>query len=488
MALRRGGWVGPAEDGAPPPALVAVGIVGLSLLGLGAMLAPLAAAGCLLAGGGFAAMVLAPSRSYLVFLLLLIATPAYLVLPSVPGLPPLPVSVLMLGLLTVAALGPRLVDGTLAARPHAITLAFAGYGAALLLSILPSHDAAGLNGFVRCFGIPFAVYAVTRVCLRPARVGQALDVLLCGAVLASLYGCVEFVIRWNPLIEKLTEQTGDAGDLLYWDQSSSAPDMGQIYRSFSFETNPLYFGCVVSMLFPYAVVRFGAATGRRASWIYGGAAALSILGVLTTASRGPLLSLGVTSILLAVLVPRVRSVVLRLAGAGGVAVLCALPWLGTQLSERLSDSDNVTLRFKLWEICWRMFLDHPVLGVGINRFTSHQLEVLRRYEIGPFPEEIRGDIASIGTADNTVAQLAAETGLLGVGTFLGLMLAGVLCLLRAYRTQDIRRHDHALAISAGILAYWVNGMTITAYTAYAGTAVLAVFLALAVALDPRINR
>ena len=413
-------------------------------------------------------------------LLAQLIVPLYIGLPLVPFLPAFPASLIVL-MVTAAMIFVR-TSPVLPVRLHTVTIAFAAYGAALALSIILSGaPTSTFNPFVRCFAIPFTAYIMTRCLVRsPADAILPLNTLLFGAVIASLYGVVEFGIGWNPLIETFTDE--DLGDLDYWNQSPSRASAG-IYRSFSFEMNPLFFATVTSMLLPYAVARFGVAESWKGKIAFGAAACICVAGIVTTFSRGALLSIALSMIGLAVMLPRVRYTVGVLLVLGVLSGLAALPWLGPAIWERFTDSDNVSLRFKLWQIAFHMFLDNPFTGVGLNGFAHHQLAVLRTYEIGPFPEYSGGELEKLGTADNTFVQLAAETGVAGLAAFVALFSAAAVSLARNLKRRHSMSRVIAGSIAAAVIAYLINGLTINGYTAYAPTIILSILLAIIASID-----
>ncbi|MCW6511335.1 O-antigen ligase family protein [Lichenifustis flavocetrariae] len=458
------------------PAAAAV----LLLCGLFFVTSPLSAVILLVGMGVTIILAHRPLWAFMAFLFAQIICPLYLAIPIVPFLPPFPASLLILGI-TAAIIFVRSPPRP-SGRIHPITIAFTAYGLALLLSVLTSHaPLSNLNGVIRCFAVPITVYAFTRRLVRSsADAILPLNTLLLGCVLISLYGVVEFTIGWNPLIENLAEPTGEQGDLLYWGQREST---GFIYRSFSVEMNPLYFGTTVSMLFPYCLGRFGLAETPKAKSCFATAAFACLAGVATTFSRGPLIAMLMAAVGIAVVFRAVRPAVvvtLLCAVAGGAALI---PWLGPEIWERFSDPDNVAMRLKLWQVAWSMFLDHPATGVGLDGFTFHQLDVLRANEIGPFPEHYIGELESVGTADGTFPQLAAEVGVPGLVSFLAMFVTAGAAVLQGLRGHDTTSRLVAAAAGIAACAYVINGLTITIYTAYTPTIVLSFFFALLASMD-----
>lgn len=459
-------------------AVVVAGVLGIC--GLAFAASPFAVLG-MIAGLSFVAASLAqPKWGYASALFLQVVAPLYIGLPIVPLLPPLPLSFMVI--FVVAPLIFLRTDWGQWKRAHVITKAFAAYGIALALSILFS-DAPGssFNALLRCYVVPLVAYLMTRCLVRTIDdVKLPLNTLLLSCVIASLYAVVEFIIARNPVIEMFT--TPDMENMFYWQQKEIGAD-SYVYRSFSLELNPLFFATITCMLFPYAVARYGVAQGLTEKLKFGTAACICVAGIVATFSRGALLAVAVSAIGLAVILPRLRYIVTVPLAAGAVAGLLSLPWLGPMIWARFSDTENVSFRFKLWQTAWHMFLDHPVTGVGLNGFADYKLATIRTYEIGPFPEYAGNATELVVTADNTWLQLAAEAGLVGVITFAAVFLVAAPKLLRAARSQAQISQVLAGALAAGMISYLINGLTITAYTAYTPTILLGVLLALTATID-----
>jgi len=120
-------------------------------------------------------------------------------------------------------------------------------------------------------------------------------------------------------------------------------------------------------------------------------------GIVLTESRGTLLAcLAVVGLV----VWREKGTVALLAmGAAAVPVL----WATTRLSTISTDEDSAEGRIETWYEGLQLFLDSPILGVGIGNFTDyHSL-----------------------TAHNSIVLVAAETGVIGYTLWLGFILQAV---------------------------------------------------------------
>ena len=99
-------------------------------------------------------------------------------------------------------------------------------------------------------------------------------------------------------------------------------------------------------------------------------------------------------------------------------------------------------RIQLWSVAWRMWQEHPVLGVGIGQYRA----VADQY--------IFGGVGNI--AHNTYLSFLAETGLVGFVVFISLPLAIFVRVLRSKR----RGNTFAPLLALGLAAVAVQAFTL----------------------------
>lgn len=161
---------------------------------------------------------------------------------------------------------------------------------------------------------------------------------------------------------------------------------------------------------------------------------ITVLGIFATVSRtGLLLLLTTVGLLLILQVNRRKSfqvgIVLVL-----VVLIVALIFadniftiMRTILPSIQQGADTMGIRYNLWTAGWHMWLDHPVQGVGIGQYPvnlpyyGRDLLDLQYLKLG---------------AHNMYVQLLAETGIVGLFLFLGLIGSVVRNLWIATRSQD----------------------------------------------------
>ncbi len=209
----------------------------------------------------------------------------------------------------------------------------------------------------------------------------------------------------------------------------------------------LYLGRVLPLL---TVVAFAGSGQRR--WLYAPALLLVGAAAFFTFSRGLFVfSLPAGLATLALAEKRLRRPVLVIAF--GVA-LALLPFLSTPRLASLLDWESGTTfwRLQLWRSAWRMFLDHPWLGVGPDNFLYAYRS---RYVLPTAWQEL-----NLSHPHNLVLDLLTRVGLLGTVPGLGILL---LTLWRGWGWLRCRCDDETwrlpyLGLYAGLVAGLAHGL------------------------------
>lgn len=184
---------------------------------------------------------------------------------------------------------------------------------------------------------------------------------------------------------------------------------------------------------------------------------------------------GVTASLAMALMPMFRSVVIsllvillvatlsarrpsrRLAGFAllllSISAVLVISILAPDMYEDRSRPDNVYGRLAEQMQTWRLFASHPILGVGIGRFTE-----VAKEDTGylSFYEGVR----SVDSPHNNLGGILAETGILG---FIPYVTAQVTLFLAFWRLRKQPKRNAQLAWTYFLyifLGYWINGMAL----------------------------
>ncbi len=444
---------------------------------------------------GFAAFCAArPDIALAVVLIVLVIVPQYAIL-YLPGIPALPVSLGPLGVQVGVLVFSALTSRAPLPRPRSpMVAAFALYGAALLVATVVAGSKESLMLLVRTCVIPMLLFLAALYYARSSKQAmRVMDWLLISACVAALFAVVEFGLKRNDLLEKLVINADMDADLkesmsMFYLGSEAFKGQTLIYRCFSFFTNPLEFGTFMTMIYPFALVHSVAAVDILQRRLYACAAVICAVGVIMSFSRGPILALVLSTIGMAIFLPRLRRIVAFSAGMLVLSFAALWPVIGDRIQARLNEVDNVTARFKLWEVGARMFGDHPLFGVGLARYAKHQDETIRMHGIGPFVE-YGGNIDKIGTVDNHFIQLAAETGAIGMIAYTVLLTVFFVTLYRVWRRHPLPSVRHsALALAAGGFNYLFNGITISSYVLFVITMIFTFFLALSASLGAEVSK
>lgn len=196
---------------------------------------------------------------------------------------------------------------------------------------------------------------------------------------------------------------------------------------------------------------------RYLQFFAGGSAAATLLTIFLTQSRGALigLAIGFGPSTLRAIVKSPRRIALATIVVFGVAL--AVPesaWLRFAGISKLTSTETISEadpegsadeRFKIAKTAWRIWLDHPVLGTGLDSYRAMNY----RYspELGP------------RDAHNTYLNLAAEIGLPGLAIWLT-CIGSVFALSRKIRKQYQFGTDQfqGIWIQRALVAFLIAGL------------------------------
>lgn len=179
---------------------------------------------------------------------------------------------------------------------------------------------------------------------------------------------------------------------------------------------------------------------------------LSLLALLFNATRGAWIAIFVAAgsyILVSLFAKRRQAAIaLCILMAISAGVFCYSPILqsrGVSLIDFSTNGEN-SERLLLWRNAWRMFVGHPVVGVGPGNFRDIHLG----HYITPESKE------QLGHAHNNFLQILAENGIIGFAGFVS-MFTYILVFL--YRKGIVRREPLALAVFLATLTLLLQGLT-----------------------------
>ena len=292
------------------------------------------------------------------------------------------------------------------------------------------------------------------------------------AVASGSLGIHEFILKENVIARFFAPPVTIEEDFFLWLLANAGNDGapylgGSVYRVYSFFTQPLEYSAFMIMAFPFAALSFVTATTWTTRAIYGAATLIIFVGFMVSFSRGPTVALALVIIFLAVYERRVR--VWALAGAGLILAALVVYWpvVVEKLGERVTSSENVTLRIRLWQNGLKIFNENFINGIGYGSYPNYHVESIRVNQIGPMYEYTWPHIERVTTVENIFVTLAAETGLLGLSAFALVLGIGFYVFRLVYkRIHDDKVRLLALSACAACLAYLLSGMTVANIIGY----------------------
>ena len=145
---------------------------------------------------------------------------------------------------------------------------------------------------------------------------------------------------------------------------------------------------------------------------------------------------------------RARRIVLMLASAGAIFLLSVL---APNVFENRSSSENAYSRIAEYKQSFRVFAEHPVLGVGFqnfNKYVTGEPRFLASYQ----------GVYSVDWPHSNLAQVLTETGILG---FVPYILASVFLFRQMWQ---LRQWSSSGGLASKyfvymFLSYWITGLT-----------------------------
>lgn len=244
----------------------------------------------------------------------------------------------------------------------------------------------------------------------------------------------------------------------------------QIWRAGGFFQDPQTAGAFLACTITFMLILLvrGRFSGTRLQYLVAFAVVLSLAGILTTISRGAIIScIGVSTLALFLFnrwsAPlKLMSLSVLLLIVTGLAMTptdTLLQFMPAAIAERFEQlGENLESRIMIWFDTWDMFADNPLTGIGMGTFRPYLLEtrpgVVNYYGIG-----LASGVPYVpDQPENGYLKILYEGGIFGA--LAALLVAGN-TLRRAFRV--IRRNPvESDARSEGIAA--LGGLTVFAIT------------------------
>lgn len=259
-------------------------------------------------------------------------------------------------------------------------------------------------------------------------------------------------------------------------EGATSSVVGSQFRSAGPIGEPNRYAQVLVVLFPLAALRFRRERSRVLRWLALASAALIFGGMTLTFSRGAMLATVVVfgllacfrfirplhvvvaglclSLLVVVLDPQAALRFASLEGAKNLLAGHITSFSYNQHTQEAAPDGSIAKRYELNVAAWHVFLDHPLLGVGPGHFAEYySIAYSNRVGLVEILKKYRGH--------NLYSETLAETGILGLASFLAIIAAILHGLWTAWRRlQHVNPEfaDTAMAFFLSLVGYLVSAI------------------------------
>ncbi|MEO8396362.1 MAG: O-antigen ligase family protein [Chloroflexota bacterium] len=348
----------------------------------------------------------------------------------------------IIGLVFAAVLANRIVLHGKPLNFHKVVSAILVYGIALLFSAFIAGDQTIALNYMGDWIKDFAVLLIIlQFCDDETAWKKIHWLLILCATFVGLLSCIQIL-------------SGNFSNQFFGLANTS---INQITNSFDSTrvsgplSDPNYYAQMILMILPLAAYQALAAGRPRTRALAAVCAAIIFMTVIFTYSRAA----SVAMVILLFLIVRERKLNLYKIGFGlAVSALIVFPLLPAGYLDRIltlqsllggptTSQSDLSFRGRLSEmlVAVNMFLDHPVLGIGIANYEDNYLTYSDQLGIDHRLENRE--------AHSLYLEILAETGLVGEVTFLIVIMSVFLALRRAKRQlKTLDRPDLVIWVSA----------------------------------------
>jgi putative inorganic carbon (hco3(-)) transporter len=359
-------------------------------------------------------------------------------------------------------------DRLLIDRPFLLMVAF--LGSTIMSSLFSKNSELSLSwiaGYVTQ-GMLTYLLLINLIRSREALRRLAWVLVLCGGFLAALTVYQEVTGSYTNDFGGLATRRTVHGERLE-EGPATGPATKGMRRAHGPDLDANRYAQILIVLLPLAWCLMRNGTSLRGKAAAAACALLILGGVLLTYSRGAFVGLVAMLVLMGLL----RAISVRQALLAGAVVLVSMVVLSPGYVERMETLRGIEglvgpasesqvevervarTRATVMIVAWRVFRDHPILGVGPDQFAA--------LYVVPYGAEL--DLMDIMdrhfAAHSLYLQLAAETGLVGLGVFMSIVIASLARLAEEWRRMraiDRSLADWAAATLVAIATYMVTGV------------------------------
>ena len=215
---------------------------------------------------------------------------------------------------------------------------------------------------------------------------------------------------------------------------------------------------VFNLFAPFLLARFIGEERRWASWLNGAAwIGVGTANYLLLARMGALVfAVTTTAVCLANCGYWKRwAWLIGVAAVGGAVMIAsnlrAFSFIASTFLDR-SQNAGIDLRLHVWGDAWRMFLAHPLVGIGVGTFDQVAYQMPGNHAIADF--HLNG-----WHAYNTLLHVLTEAGVPGLAAWIFLWFVVVRALVRAWQTGDRQHRLFSSAALVSVAAFQILSMT-----------------------------
>ena len=189
--------------------------------------------------------------------------------------------------------------------------------------------------------------------------------------------------------------------------------------------------------------------------LLGFATAIIAVGIAATQSRGGLIAAVVCALVALVIWRGKRGLILGLIGVAALATVIFFV-ANPSAWHRIETSNQGSGRVDIWKVAWRVVHDHPINGVGIAQFPV----VSPHYVLQPGALQYVGLIVEKHiVVHNLYLQLWAETGIIGLLLFLGVIVTSMTAAWRAISRFELLGDDEMASLARATILALIGMLT-----------------------------
>lgn len=300
-----------------------------------------------------------------------------------------------------------------------------------LLSLINAQNQLYL--FRRLFNISMVMLGAIEICALVRTKKDLINLLsihLQMAFLIAILGCVEFVLGFMGIIEpKMTNGIYPRITVTFTDPN--------ILSEYLLTSIPILLLFIFYKKYIFT---------KRKTWII---LITSIVALLCTFSRGGMISAYVIIFVLSFCSKKKYAIYQFIIIGGGLIIFRESAFL-ERLFEVGQDYSSLA-RLEIYENAARMFMDNPILGVGLNNFSvvysSYLIEELEK--IIPF-------------AHNIYVEVLVETGIVGFCAFMSMIIVSILGYIKTLKYCKGNPEDKIIILGTlfGLLAVLMQNLTV----------------------------